>query len=67
MGFTCAFDLLVFHLKMFGCDAPFKVFCVICFMYVWTMIIVSVDMVAHNTNISPFLICYNVEHVLNLE
>lgn len=67
MGLTYALDLLVPHLKMFGCDAPFKMFCVICFMYVWTMIDVNVDMVAHNTDISPLLICYNVKHVLNLE
>jgi hypothetical protein len=67
MGLTCALDLLVLHLKTFGCDASFKVFCVICFMYVWTMIVVGVDMVAHNIRTSPLLICYNVEHVLNLE
>lgn len=67
MGLTYALDLLVPHLKMFGCDAPFKMFCVICFMYVWTTIDVNVDMVAHNTDINPLLICYNVKHVLNLE
>jgi hypothetical protein len=67
MGITCSFDLLVFHLKMFGCDAPFKMFYVICFMYVWIMIVVSVDMVTHNTSTSPLLICYNVKHVLNLK
>jgi len=67
MGLTYALDLLVPHLKMFGCDAPFKMFCVIFFMYVWTMIVVSVDRLAHNIGSSPLLICYNVKHVLNLE
>jgi hypothetical protein len=28
----------------FGCDVSFKVFCAICFMYVWIMIIVSTKM-----------------------
>lgn len=31
---------------MFRCDKPLKVFCVICFMCMWTMIIISTNMVA---------------------
>ncbi len=32
----------------FECDAPFKVFCVVCFICVWIVILIGDDMIVYN-------------------
>jgi hypothetical protein len=42
--------------RQFGCDASFRMFCVIC-LCVWITIIIVVDMVTHNNRFKGVMVC----------
>ncbi len=65
-GFWLCLDSCVYKwgIFWFGCDATIKMFCVICFMCLWKVIVVDANMIAHDILQScPTKYCYSELHI----